>query len=181
MEIFPYGDVKGRVLTYILDRPTARVRVSRIAEKVGASKGHVSEVISGLKREGIIRKDMVDLKNPYVRSLKIAINVNKISRGGIIPILKTLNPEGAGLYGSWANGTNTEESDIDMWVKTEDAVSALKKAELRSRIGKILGVEPQIIMLGEEQIKKLKDGNEVFYFSLLMGSIVLFGENVGRA
>jgi len=180
MEIFPDGSVRGRTTEYILTHPKKKIKVTEIARELAVSKGHVSEVISDLKKEGIVKKSMVDLTNPYVRALKIAININKIKKSGVISKIRSLGIEKAGLYGSWANGNNTEESDIDIWVKPDDVMKGIDIAKLSDNIRKTLKIEPQIVVLSEEKLKRLKEDNEVFYFTLVLGSIILMGEGIGR-
>jgi len=181
MDIFPYGGIKGRVTEYLLDRPKERVKVTAIAKQLHVSKGHVSEVIKKLKKDGFIRDSVVNLEDPYIRSLKVAVNLSRIKESGTIAAIKKLHVDGAGLYGSWANGTNTEESDIDVWVKSGSKIRAIDIAGLSRHIGESLHVEPQILILDKDKIKKLKDDNPIFYFTLLFGSVLLFGESIGQS
>lgn len=178
MDIFPYKSVKGKVIEYVLDRPNSEVSVTAISRELEISKGHVSEVISSLKQENIIRQGRVNLGNPYVRSLKIAINMNKIVKTGVISLLENLKVEAAGLYGSWAKGTNSEESDIDIWIKKEGDIKMIQIAEFSGKLREALNIQPQVLVLNNDKIRSLKKDNAIFYFSLLLGSMKLIGEGL---
>jgi len=180
MDIFPYGGIKGRVIECLLDRPREKVKVTAVAKQLHASKGHVSEVIKKLKEDGLIKDGVVNLGDPYVRSLRVTVNLSKIKESGIITAIKKLHVDSAGLYGSWANGTNTEGSDVDIWIKTGNRIRAIDIAGLSRHVGGSLHVEPQILVLDQEKLKRLKEDNPIFYFTLLFGSIILAGEGIGQ-
>ena len=67
-----------------------KIKVTSIAKLLNVSKGHTSEVITGLENEKIIKKGFVDLTNPYVKALKITININKIDAFLLLEIVKIL-------------------------------------------------------------------------------------------
>ena len=82
--------------------------------------------------------------------------------------------EAAGLYGSCAKGENTDDSDVDLWIKMKDA-SDEKVASLTALLSKkIRNVKP--LFLTAKRIEKIKKSDELFYHSLSFGSIILFGE-----
>ena len=83
--------------------------------------------------------------------------------------------EAAGLYGSCAKGENTDSSDVDLWVKIK-RVSDEETAALTALMNKkIRNVKPLFLTAGK--LEKIKKGDELFYYSLAFGSIVLYGEN----
>jgi len=180
MDIFPRNDIKDSVMVYILDRPETEIKVTVIANELKVSKGHVSEAVKHLKNYGLIRKNKVDIGSPYVRSLKIAINISKIIKSGIIRKIEKLGVETAGIYGSWARGMNTENSDIDIWIKTPKDFKAIDVARISSEVRYALNIQPQILVLNRDKIDKIKNDNSVFYFSLIFGSIILLGDGIGR-
>ena len=79
-----------------------------------------------------------------------------------------------GLYGSSAKGTNTKESDIDLWIKiekTKDEEIAKLNSELSNKIESVA-----LLVLTDEKINELKKSDLTFYHSLYFGSIILYGE-----
>ena len=78
-----------------------------------------------------------------------------------------------GIYGSSVKGTNSEDSDVDMWirvnnVKKEDRIKL--SSELRKKIENI-----KVLFLDDKKIKILKKEDSLFYYSLYFGSIVIYG------
>ena len=173
--------IKDSIIEYVLDRPRQRVRVTETARQLHISKGYVSKTIYGMRKEGLVKGSFVNMADPYVRSLKVSINLHRIKTSGVILEIRRLGVSGAGLYGSWANGTNTEDSDIDIWLKTSDKIGALELSRLSKKVGEVLKVRPQIITLDSEHIKRLRKNNEVFYFTLALSSIILVGDGLGQA
>jgi predicted nucleotidyltransferase len=168
---------KEAIIEYILDNPNARIRVNDIARKLGVSKGSVSLTLKKLVEEGFVTDLHVNMDNPEVRTFKILINIRSIMNKGVISRLKRY-ALGAGLYGSWAKGTNTEDSDIDLWIIPKKSFRQADIAEISGKIREILGVDTQILVLSKERIERLKRDNTVFYHSLLFSSMQLYGEEV---
>ena len=79
-----------------------------------------------------------------------------------------------GLYGSCAKGTNTESSDIDLWIKVEK-IDEKKIIELTSKLRKKLK-NVKVLILDDKKIEELKKNDPVFYHSLYFGSLMLYGE-----
>ena len=150
------------------------LRVSEVARDLRLSKGLVSKYFEILAKEYILRKigtRFLVENNANVRGLKILLNVEKVK-----PALfkKHKFVRAAGLYGSCARGTNTSDSDIDVWVKVENAdderVIDLSN-ELRKRIKGV-----SVLILDDTKLNLLKEKDPLFYHSLYFGSILIFGK-----
>ncbi len=149
-------------------------KVSEIAKKLKLSKGLISKYFNILKKEKVLSRKkneffVVDNKNS--KSLKIMLNLNKFED---ISFNKYNFVKAVGLYGSTTKGTNTESSDIDLWIKTinsndEDLMNFL--SEIRKKIKGI-----KILILNNKKVIKLKKEDSLFYNSLYFGSIILFGD-----
>jgi len=83
---------------------------------------------------------------------------------------------GAGVYGSWANGTNKEDSDVDVWVKIKERVGEELVAGVSRQLNKKMKSKVELLILDPEKIEVLKKEDPIFYYSLVFGSIVLHGE-----
>jgi len=147
--------------------------VNEVAKKLGLSKGLASKYFEILTKEGVIRKKgkkFIVLSNSTVKALKIMLNIRKIKSG----IFRRYTfVEAAGLYGSCAKGTNTRDSDVDLWVKIEetgDKELAGLTSELRKKIENV-----KILVLDDKKLETLKEEDTVFYHSLFFGSIILCG------
>lgn len=108
----------------------------------------------------------------------IFFNIKKLVDKNVIRRLKKLEAIGCGIYGSCANGTNHEESDIDIWIKVDKHPGEAKVATVSNEIRKLLGRNVQILVLTPERIERLKKEDPIFYYSLVFGSIRLYGEGI---
>ena len=151
------------------------ISVNVIAARLKISKGLVSKYLDVLLRKGIAKKSngkYLIVDSLITKATKILLNITGIDAG----IFKKFDfVEAVGLYGSCAKGENTDESDVDIWVKVKD-VSDEKAASLTAVMNKkIKNVKP--LFLTTKKIEKMKKDDELFYHSLSFGSIMLYGDN----
>ena len=151
------------------------ISVNVIAARIKISKGLVSKYLDVLLREGIAKKSngkYLIVNSPITKAAKILLNITGIDAG----IFRKFDfVEAVGLYGSCAKGGNTNESDVDLWIKIKD-ISDEKAASLTAVMNKkIKNVKP--LFLTTQKIKKMKKDDELFYHSLSFGSIILYGES----
>ena len=148
--------------------------VNEIANKSKLSKGLVSKYFGILLKENILRKANKKFlvgDNNNIRSLKILFNIQKIDTG----IFKRYGfVKSVGLYGSCAKGTNTEESDIDLWIKIENSTRE-NTMQLTSSLLKV-AENMKVLVLDNKKLELLKEENPLFYHSLYFGSIILYGK-----
>lgn len=151
------------------------ISVNVIAAKLKLSKGLVSKYFEVLLKEGIAKKSngkYLIVESSITKAVKILLNVTGIDA----EIFKKFDfVEAVGLYGSCAKGENTDDSDVDLWIKIK-SVSDEKAASLTTIMSKkIKSVKP--LFLTTEKIEKMKKDDALFYHSLSFGSIVLYGQN----
>ena len=148
--------------------------VNERANEVKLSKGLISKYFDILVKEGFLgkkkRKYYVK-SNILVKSLKIFFNLTKINP----KIFKKYKfVKAVGIYGSCAKGTNTESSDVDVWIKVnslnQKSIPKLT-SELRKKVENI-----KILLLDDEKLEILKKEDPLFYYSLYFGSVLIFGE-----
>ena len=166
-------DERIRILKAIIfsNKP---IGVSTIASKLKVSKGLVSKYLDVLSKESIARKSKgkyMIIDSVVTRGIRILINLVNID----IKIFRKFDfVEAAGLYGSCSKGENTEDSDVDIWIKTKE-ISDEKAASLTAEINrKIRNVRP--LFLTTKKIEKMKKEDKLFYNSLSFGSITIYGE-----
>lgn len=167
----------GALIAYVLEHPGSEVKVTGLAKLVKANKGTASLAVKRLTAIGIIRDKRVNLQDPLVRSLKVLLTVEKIIDSGAVAMLKR-HSVSAGLYGSAAKGTDTEDSDLDIWIRPKRSMLLLEAAKLSTELGGILKKEVQVLPLDNERLSKLRNENENLYFSLVFGSVLLFGDGI---
>ena len=150
--------------------------VQQIAMKTGLSKGLVSPYLALLERGGLLeRKDRTyTLKfSPVTVAVKRLLNIDLVAGVFRKPAWAT----GIGMYGSWAEGTNTEESDIDLWVYCENCPPGTTLAEMEREISRTLSAEVHILVLNRDKFTGMKKSDEPFYRSFVKQSITLDGES----
>jgi len=148
--------------------------VNEIAKQLNLSKGLVSKYFEILVRRNILRKKERKFcvrNNVLVKSFKILFNLKKINPK-IFKKYKFI--KAAGIYGSCVKGTNTESSDVDLWIKVDkikekDVIKL--SSELRKKIKNV-----KILILDDKKISTLKKEDLMFYHSLYFGSVIIYGE-----
>lgn len=153
---------------------TGSVSVNNIASQLGLSKGLISKYFQILLKQKILKKGkggLVVSDSPLVRAIKILLNVQNID-GRIFSKYPFVTA--AGLYGSCARGENTEDSDVDLWVRVKD-VEETKIASLTATINRKIK-NAKILLLSDKRLEKIRKEDTMFYHSLAFGSIILYGD-----
>lgn len=152
------------------------ISVADVSRRLNISKGFISKFFSLLSKEKIIKKlkiKYVVLDNLKVRMLRILFNL-KLFAG--FNFGKYTFIRGAGIYGSCAKGENTEDSDMDIWVKI-DIKNGEELAKVTGSLKRLSGrISP--LYLTKNKIEVLKREDPLFYRSIVHGSIKLYGEDI---
>ena len=165
-----------KILREVLYR-TGNISVNSVALKLKLSKGLVSKYFDILTKETILRKrkgKAYVAESSMVKAVKILLNIRDIN----VRIFKEYSfVKCIGLYGSCAKGENTEESDVDIWIRIMSAKEE-ELASLSSKIKKKMQ-KAKILYLTDAKIDKLIKEDELFYHALAFGSVVLYGDKNG--
>ncbi|MBE0425450.1 MAG: nucleotidyltransferase domain-containing protein [Nitrospirae bacterium] len=142
--------------------------------QLGLSKSFISKYFRILLKKQILKKEkgkLVVADNASVKAVKILLNVRRIDTRifGKYPFVTAV-----GLYGSCARDENTEDSDVDLWVRVKD-VEESKIASLTSEVNKKIK-NTKLFFLNDKKIEKLRKEDTMFYHSLSFGSIILYGD-----
>ncbi len=147
--------------------------VSSTAKEVKVSKGLVSAYFHILTKENLLKRvgrKFYLQQNRMTKALKILLALNGIETDMFrhYPFVK-----GVGIYGSVARGTNTKDSDIDMWIRIEKTKEE-NLAKLTKMLTQFGNVRP--LYLTKEKKDLLKKEDQLFYHALLFGSITIYGD-----
>jgi hypothetical protein len=166
---------RERILNDVLFKQ-GEISVADVSRRLKVSKGFVSKFFSLLSKEKILKKSKnkyIVLANLNVRLLRILFNLRLFTdfNFGKYPFVR-----GAGIYGSCAKGENTEDSDIDIWIKI-DKTDERELAKLTGSLKKLSG-RISLLYLSKEKLGILRDEDPIFNNSIVHGSIRLYGEDI---
>ena len=134
-------DNKTRILRLFFEGPMERLHLREIARRVGLSATGAMKILAALEKEGLLKKerDMNTLRyqgnyeNEKFKALKKSLNFYALYSCGLISKIADFYnaPEAIILFGSYAKGEDTKESDIDLAiVSTRKGLPSLSAHEL---------------------------------------------------
>lgn len=151
--------------------------VNSIATQLNLSKGLISKYFNILVKVGIAKRSngkFVIRSSSATEGIRILLNIKNINPKIFkkYPFIRSV-----GLYGSCAKGENNDDSDVDLWIKikeTSEESQAVLTSELNKKIKNV-----KILFLTDKKIERLKKEDELFYHSLVFGSIIIYGDKDG--
>ena len=165
-----------KVLDYFIEFPKLRIHLRALARKLKISSSTAKIALEDLKKKGLILEEKIanlrifksNLNTIKFREIKKLINLEEIE-----PLVEEIknktNIISLVLFGSYAKGTNTEKSDIDLLLITN------KKINIKTRLYKkeinLLQYKPY---KWKEKIKK----DIPFYEEILETGIILKGSKL---
>jgi predicted nucleotidyltransferase len=152
-----------------------KITVKDISRDTGVSKGLVSRYLDYMRKEGLLNRSgqSYHLQDQVLtRALKILLNLEKLNWNEITPKWAI----STGLYGSWASGTNKEESDLDIWIKVEQYPSEDELNHLYKNLKSRTASEVNMLILTFQKLDSIKKTDPPFYNSLQRNSLILEGE-----
>lgn len=162
-----------RILRYVMFRSSSSV--AEVSRATGVTKGLVSRYLRLLVEHGLLQKDgraYSPHDGAYSRAVKLLLNLERID----LSTLSLVSVKGLGLYGSWARGTNHQESDLDVWIRADRLPPEGVLARLQKDLSLQSDSEVNLLVLTPEKLERLKTEDIPFYNSLLMSSVTLKGE-----
>jgi predicted nucleotidyltransferase len=166
---------REEILNEILFREE-QISVAVISKSLKLSKGFVSRFFVILTQQKIMKKSKKKYNvadNLNVRLLKILFNLKQFSD---FNFKRYTFVRGVGLYGSCAKGENSESSDVDIWV----AIKIIEEENLAKLTGALKKKSRKIspLYLTKEKLEVLKKDDPIFLYSLIFGSIRIYGEDL---
>lgn len=157
--------------------------IRSIAERLDCSPAKVHQAVALFKRHGMVtterKKNTLLVKpnrgNPLYRGVKSLINISSILDS---EAYRKLAKEGSiGVYGSFAQGTDDQHSDVDLLIVTER-----KQLELAGHIIRLtedLRREVHPVVMTPEKLRILEQKDYEFYIRLKLTMIQLNGGQIG--
>ena len=114
-----------KVLSFFVFHPGASFYERELARKAGLSPSSTHHALARLYRAGVINRKQngrmyfysVDKANPYLKEFKVLTNLLLIEP--LVEKLKGFSHKIV-LIGSWAQGSDNEDSDIDLFIVSSD-------------------------------------------------------------
>jgi predicted nucleotidyltransferase len=164
---------RAKVLCYVMN--SKAFSVAEVSRATGVNKGLVSRYLRYLKGRSLVFREgrkYSPMDSALSRTVKLLLNLERID----LSALDLSWAEGLGLYGSWAKGTNNEESDLDVWIRADSPPPESELARLQRDLSLKAGSEVNLLALTPEKLVRLKREDPPFYNSLVMNSVTLRGE-----
>ena len=157
------------VLQYFIRDSDKDIHVRGLSDELDISYSTVRRVLKDLEEKGLLERDKKSKMTFYsptgekFREVKKLVNLENLESSGLIQHLeKELRPEAVVLFGSYLQGRDDEESDIDLAV-----VGGRKKELDLTDFEKELGREIQTIL-----VENLEDESREFRNTLANGFVL---------
>jgi len=121
-------DNKIRILGLFFEGPNERLHLREVARRVGLSATGAMKILRALEKENLLEKERAavtvvyrgNYDNEKFIALKRALNLYSLNSSGLVSELVDFFkiPECLVIFGSYAKGEDTRESDIDIAVMT---------------------------------------------------------------
>jgi predicted nucleotidyltransferase len=170
----PLDNNKINVLRLFFNGPGTVLHIREVARRTGLTPRGAQNILESLKNNGLLNNRSNDIVNNYwgdynneiFIGLKRSLNLYSLYSTGLISMLEDFyrTPKCIVLFGSYAKGEDTEQSDIDIAVITnmKDMPDVSKFDELLDR-----KISIQLIT----NIKKESPG----FMNSMVNGIVLYG------
>ncbi len=157
-----------------------RLNLRDIARRLGMSPAAVHNNLDILRQFDLIsiEKDknqhmvIPNTDNYYYRSIMKVMNYRKIQD---CKAFRELEKFGViGIYGSFAEGTDDKNSDIDLIIFTEG--SEIEVRAVANTLSQQINKEINILMLNRRKLDNLKKSDYEFYMRLKLQSVTFNGD-----
>ena len=159
-----------KVLYIFHEKPRQELHEREVMRKAETSKGSAGRILKKLSQIGVLEKDRkgrmvfyrLNMKNAVARKLKVLFNVYALNE--LVNEIKQYCRKII-LFGSCSEGTDTDESDIDLLILTKDKtavtamVSSYQKTERR--------ISP--IIVNSNEFADLRKKDKPLYDRILKG------------
>jgi predicted nucleotidyltransferase len=169
-----------KILRHIGIRETFTVH--SVAGETGLSKGLVSAYLNFLLGECLLSRENRTFRrndDAMWQAVKLVLNIDLLREKASLPPWA----DGIGIYGSWAEGTNESDSDLDVWVSVRNYNPDLEFAvgELQHELSYATGNDTHALILTREKLQDLKAHDIPFYTTFRRSHLTLCGEDIDKA
>ncbi len=151
--------------------PDASLYSRKVAEEAGVSTGAASMILRTLEasklvdveEKGTMKFYRINLQSPLAREFKILFSVKRVN--GLVERLKS-RAERVILFGSSAEGTDSKDSDVDLFILTQDPQTV---RSIIRRSGKELDRDLSPIIVNAEGFARLRREDKPLFERIMGG------------
>ncbi len=166
-----------KVLKFFVLHPGQSFYEREIARKALLSPSSAHCVLINLYRAGLVKRKQngrmrfysVDMANPYLKEFKVLANLLLIEP--LVERLKGLSRKIV-LFGSWAQGNDTHDSDIDLFIVSSEKEKALFVVNKFSYSARLYNHKVQAVVSSPEELIKRDKQDRVFFEQVENGNIL---------
>lgn len=162
----------ARVLRFLARHTGQSFFEREIVEATGVSRSAVNLATRALCGAGLLLREQrgrmnfytVDDRHPFVRQFKVLDTLAQLE-----PLLQELRPltRRIVLFGSCAEGTNTPESDVDLFILTVERDQVMR---LVSRYSMEYPIQP--VLANNQELVVMKEKDAAFYEQIRRGIVL---------
>lgn len=166
-----------KILIFLARHPNQEFYVREIAKSISKSVGGTHSALKSLRISNLVKEKKsgkniyyrINDTNPSIKNFKIFMTTTELN-----PLVNELKKtaEKIILFGSCATGDDTSDSDIDLFILTQDTKKVndyLKK--------KYLERTTQAVVVNAAGMIKLKEKDKAFYKEINEGIVLWDGKN----
>ncbi|NOX71536.1 MAG: hypothetical protein GXO64_02445 [Candidatus Micrarchaeota archaeon] len=164
------------MLSFFFEKPSREFNVRETAKLLGISPATASKELKRFAKEGLLREReewrvhlyRANTESDIYRDVKRFYNIRKLKDSGLLEELDRfyLRPAII-LFGSYAQGMDTETSDVDIAVISEKRKTFLHARKFEKKIKRDLHIIP---------MKSMKDMKNTHLLNNILNGIVLRGK-----
>jgi predicted nucleotidyltransferase len=160
------------ILAFLANHPSRQYYSKEVEDETGLSIGATNQALRELASAGFLLREQkgrmsfysADMSNPLVRQYKVLLNLTSL-----YPLIASIQDRciKITLFGSAAQGTNTEDSDIDLFILANTPNEALELVASSKQAEKI-----QVLAKKPVEWAAAKKREPIFYEEVERGIVL---------
>lgn len=173
-----------RVLQFFLSNPNTYIHIKGLAKKLKISPATSERYLKLYKTEDILKEEKIAntkqfyLNNDYtlVKKLKQTWFLLKLQENNFVQKFITRNPSvnTLALYGAYASGEFSEESDVDFLIISQGTANLKELLALEKKFGKKI----EVTQMSVGKWRNLLNKNDAFVKSVSKNNVILYGAKI---
>lgn len=180
------SNLTWKILAYFLAHPSDEIYVKELARRLEAGPTNANNALRTLKKIGLLqrqgraRSHFYSLSNDsvIVKYLKIAYFLARLEEAKLVDRFFEVDEDLISLciYGSFADGTFDEKSDLDLLIISHKEKSLFNPVVLKLETSLKLEINVELFSLS--RWKRVKEDDKEFYQEVRSSHILLYGSQI---